>query len=154
MSDPTIEFFDRVGRTRPNYLPRKFDGTMRFDLRHGERTEHWYLTICDGDVEVSREHSTADSVLRTDKELFDRLVTGHRGVKAALLRGALTVEGDIQLLTVFRDLLPGPPGAHDPGVRARARRLREAADFAEPDRGAGEHPRPGGAVQERREEMT
>jgi hypothetical protein len=154
MSDPTSDFFDRVGRNKPNYLPRKFNGTIRFDLRHQQRTEHWYLTICDGDVRVSRERTDADAVVHTDKELFDGMAQGYRGVKAALLRGALTIEGDITLLTAFRDLLPGPAGARDPGVRARARRLREAAELAEPNRGAGEHPEPGGAVDERREEIA
>jgi hypothetical protein len=122
MSSPTADFFNEIGRRRTGDVPTKFHGTIRFDLLRDGRTEHWYLAIDEGTVTVSREHSEATSTIQTDEELFDLMVTGRRGVKAALLRGALTVEGDISLLTAFRDLLPGPPVAHDPGVRALARR--------------------------------
>jgi hypothetical protein len=123
MPDPTKEFFDGVAQRGPGIIARKYRGTMRFDLRHDSRTEHWYLTMADGSVRVTRESSDADAVVHVDAELFDQLVTSVRDVHAAWLRGALNVEGNIVLLTPFRDLLPPSPGAHDPGVRAWARRL-------------------------------
>ena len=44
---------------------------------------------------------------------------------AALLRGALAIEGDAELLVLFQRLFPGPPASARPAhVAALARRLR------------------------------
>ena len=49
-----------------------------------------------------------------DRALFQRLANGEVNAMAALLRGAIAVEGDPQLLVMFQRLLPGPPGSRDP----------------------------------------
>jgi hypothetical protein len=123
MTDPTTEFFDRVAQIDNRAVEQKYEGTIRFDLRTDQRTEHWYLTLSDGMAGVSRENIDADAVIRLDKDLFDEVVTGEENVHAAWLRGALTLEGRVPLLTAFRDLVPSPPGAHDPREWAQSRRL-------------------------------
>ena len=61
-----------------------------------------------GDLAVSRQNLRADCVVSADKALFDEIASGETNVMAALLRGALRVEGDIQLLALFQRLFPGP----------------------------------------------
>ena len=70
-----------------------------------------------GDVAVSRKNAKADCTVRAKKELFDRIAEGEVNAAAAVLRGALTIDGNVELLVRLQRLFPGPP------VR-RARRSR------------------------------
>jgi glycogen debranching enzyme len=118
MPDRAAEFFDRVSRRE--YEPRLAwaDGTIRFDIRDGQRVENWLVTIAHGVVRVTREERPADVVLAADKAVFDRLVEGRENVYASWLRDALRLEGgDPKLFNAFwrfPPLVPGPPGAHHP----------------------------------------
>ncbi len=109
--DATAEFFgDLAERGREPFLA-KATGTLRFDLAAGESTEHWLVSVERGDVTVSREHAEADCVLSSDRTLFDGVVRGEVNPMAALLRGALTVTGRVELFILLQRLLPGPPRA-------------------------------------------
>ena len=107
MSDDTAAFFDELGQR--GYEPRAANmrGSVRFDLRSGKRTKHWLVSVDRGDVAVSRANAAADAVVRMDEALFEALVRGEANAMAALLRGALTIEGDGRLLLLFQRLL-GP----------------------------------------------
>jgi putative sterol carrier protein len=83
-------------------------GTVRFDLRDGERTEHWYLTIDRGDVSVEHKQDDADCVLRADLATFEAIVAGRTNAMAALLRGAIEIEGRALLMIMLQRLFPGP----------------------------------------------
>jgi putative sterol carrier protein len=109
MTDPTAEFFDELGRRGHEPLLEKATGTLRFDVADGKRVARWLVTINKGDVTVSRENRRADCVVRADKVLFDKTVRGRANAMAALLRGAIGVEGEPELLVLFQRLLPGPP---------------------------------------------
>jgi putative sterol carrier protein len=98
---------------------KEASGTLRFDLRDGKRVDRWLVAVEKGDVAVTRRNVGADCVVSTDRALFDAIASGKTNALAALLRGAVGVEGDIQLLVLFQRLFPGPP-------RARKRR-RSAA---------------------------
>jgi putative sterol carrier protein len=87
----------------------KAKGTVRFELADGKRTDRWFLAVDKGDLSVSRRNAGADCTLRTDKALFDRIVDGKANVTAAFLRGAVTIDGDIELLVQLQKLFPGPP---------------------------------------------
>lgn len=87
----------------------KASGTLRFDLVGGPQTEHWYLTITNGDVATSRSEDQADVHVTMDGRLLDQIVTGAANTIAAFLRGAIRVEGDIGLLLAFQRLFPGQP---------------------------------------------
>jgi putative sterol carrier protein len=108
MTDATTEFFDELGRRGHEPLLEKAAGTIRVDLEHGKRTERWRVAIDKGDVVVSRGNGEADCVVRVDRELFDVIVAGNSNAMAAMLRGAISVEGDRQLVVLFQRLLPGP----------------------------------------------
>ncbi len=120
MADPTSEFFDELDRRGHEPLLEKATGTVRFDLRNGKTVDRWLVTVKKGDVGVSRKNVGADCVVTADRALFDGVASGRTNAFAALLRGAMGVEGDVRLLVAFQRLLPGPP-------RARKRRRTSSA---------------------------
>jgi hypothetical protein len=111
MANPTEEFFDELARRR--YEPRLgfTTGSVRVELVEGVCTEHWYLEINNGDITVSRENMEADAAFRAERSLFERAAAGEENLVAALLRGAVTVEGDLELVVILERLLPGPPSS-------------------------------------------
>jgi len=118
MTDATAEFFDALVERGHEPLLEKATGTVRFDLKDGKKTDRWLVTVVKGDFAVSRQNLRADCVVTADKSLFDDIASGKTNAMAALLRGAMGVEGDVQLLVLFQRLLPGPP---------RSRRRRSTA---------------------------
>jgi putative sterol carrier protein len=118
VADPTVEFFGALAERGHEPLLEKATGTLRFDIRDGRKTDHWLVTVGKGDLAVSRRNLRADCVVSADKALFDGVASGKTNAMAALLRGAMNVEGDVQLLVLFQRLLPGP---------SRSRRRRPSA---------------------------
>jgi len=116
MADATAEFFDALVERGHEPLLEKATGTVRFDLRDGKKIDRWLVSIAKGDLAVSRRNVGADFVVSTDKAVFDDIASGKTNALAALLRGAISVEGDIRLMVLFQRLFPGPP-------RSRKRRV-------------------------------
>jgi len=108
-ADPTGTFFEALAKRAHEPLLQGASGTLRWDLRNGRRTDHWYVTIAKGGVEVSRANAPADAVVRADKAFFDGLATGRVNAMAALLRGAMEGDGDLGLVMSFQRLFPAPP---------------------------------------------
>jgi putative sterol carrier protein len=109
MVDATAKFFADLQRDGHQPLFEKASGSLRFDLTDGKAVERWRVDVHKGDVAVSHKAVAADCVLRASKQLFDRLASGRENAMAAVLRGALTVEGNIDLLLAFQRILPSPP---------------------------------------------
>ena len=109
MSDPTTEFFAELARRGHEPLLEKVKGTIRFDIVRGKSTSRWLVAIDRGDLTVSRGNASADSTVRVDRELFDRLVTGRVNGMAAVLRGTIGIRGELEPVILFQRLLPGPP---------------------------------------------
>jgi len=124
MADSTAEFFDELGRRGHEPLLEKATGTVRFDLDAGKQTERWFVTVSKGDLAVSRKNVRADCVVSTDRALFDGVASGKTNAMAALLRGAMAVEGDVRLLVAFQRLFPGAAGPQETPPAGYARRLR------------------------------
>lgn len=122
MPDPTAEFFDELGRHGTVFSLRKINGTVRFELVHDQQIDHWHLAIANGNLTVSRGRREADTIIHTEKAVFDRLALGETKPLPALLRNDLTVAGRLLLFLVLERLFPGPPGARDPRPRHRKRR--------------------------------
>jgi putative sterol carrier protein len=106
----TEELFEALGRRGHEPLLEQARGTLRFELENGQ-ARRWCVEVDRGDVVVSHANRKADATVRVDAQLFDRIVRGEVNAMAALLRGALKVEGDPQLLMLFQRLFPGPVGA-------------------------------------------
>jgi hypothetical protein len=85
--------------------------TLRFDVADGSTMEHWYLTVNDGDVGVTRENKAADAIVRVERPYLEAIVTGQLNAQAAMLRGVLTCEGSMAALMMFQRCLPGPRGS-------------------------------------------
>src|SRR3954452_1427143 len=111
MTDLPAEFFDDSAQSGHEPLLGNASRTIRFDVANGKKTETWLVTIDKGDVTVSRSGRAADSTLAASKAVFDRLASGKASAVAEVLRGTLTIEGDLRLLVLVRRILPGPSPA-------------------------------------------
>jgi ubiquinone biosynthesis protein UbiJ len=67
------------------------------------------VAIDEGDIAVSRKSGQTDCNVRSSKALFGEIVAGRENALAAVLRGAIEVDGDPELLMLFQRILPGPP---------------------------------------------
>jgi putative sterol carrier protein len=122
MSDPTGEFLGDLARKGHDPLVEKVEGTLRLELADGKRIERWFLKVDNGDIAVSRKGSAADSTLRADKSLFDEIAVGEVNATAAVLRGAVTVDGDWALMVMLQRLFPSPPKRRRRAGRRSGRR--------------------------------
>jgi putative sterol carrier protein len=122
VTDPTAQFFAELGQREHEPLLSKTRSSVRFDLVEGKRVQRWLLTIDKGALVVSNENAAADCVIRADKTLFDKIVTGRQNAVAAVLRGDLGVSGDWRFLVLLQRLFPSPPSA-----RRRRRAARSGA---------------------------
>jgi putative sterol carrier protein len=107
MTDATTRFFEVLGRRRHEPLLARVSGTARFDVTSDGDIEHWFVRIDKGDLAVSRDADPADCVIRVDRDQLGDLVTGKVNAMAELLRGALVVEGDPELLVLVQRLFAG-----------------------------------------------
>jgi putative sterol carrier protein len=108
MTDATTGFFEELGGRGREPLLEKARGTIRFDLVDRTRTNRWLVRLDKGDVSVSRKNVAADCVVRTDKKVFDAMVSGYVNGMAAYLRGELTFDGDPEFLVLFQRVFPAP----------------------------------------------
>ncbi|MFI7429780.1 SCP2 sterol-binding domain-containing protein [Micromonospora sp. NPDC049836] len=114
MVDATTRFFEEMDRRGYEPLLAKTAGTLRFDLHEGAHTTHWLLEIDRGRLRVRQQDQEADTVVGADPRLFGELVTGEENAIAALLRGDMTVTGDLRLVLQVERLFPGPPNSRGP----------------------------------------
>ena len=110
-ADPTAAFFEELRERRHEPLLEKATGSVRFDIEHGKRTESWFVSVAKGDLVVSREAAAAepDLTIRAGKALFDGVASGEVNPVAAVLRGAMIVDGDWRLVVLLQRLFPGLP---------------------------------------------
>jgi len=108
VTDAASELFERLGAVGQLPVLKRAKGVIRFELVGGKRVERWRVTVNRGEVKVARGNGPADCVLRADRKLFGRIASGKVNAFAAVLRGAVTIEGDPRLLVLFQRLLPGP----------------------------------------------
>jgi len=113
--DPTADFFRSLPGREPDPLLRTAKGSIRFDVVDAGHVEHWWVSMSGGTVSVSRGNRRADAKMVVERDLMDRLVTGRANAMAALLRGAVIVEGELGLLLAFQRIFPGPPTSAQPG---------------------------------------
>jgi putative sterol carrier protein len=107
VADATTDLFESLRARGHEPLLEQAQGTMRFELGDG-RVERWTVSIDRGDVTVSHANRKADCTVRADAHLFEDIASGKVNAMAAVLRGALSVEGDPELFERFQRLFPGP----------------------------------------------
>lgn len=111
MTNPTDEFFQQLAHRGHELKVARVAGVMRFDVMHGGKTDSHMLTIDRGHLDVTRDGGPADCVIRADRRVMDAIVTGEANPLAALLRGALSAEGNPEMMVIFQRLLPPPSNA-------------------------------------------
>jgi len=121
MVEPTRAFFTSLSEQHEPLL-ESMTGVVRFDIADGERTEHWYLRIRKGDVDVSHKGPEPDCVMSADIATFEAILAGRMNAMAAVLRGALRIEGKVVLLTALQRLFPGSTATADKPKAGYARR--------------------------------
>lgn len=119
-SDPTARLFERISRIGRVDALAEVEGRLRFDLAVADRVEQWTIVVQYGQIAVTRDGGEADCVVELDKEVLDEMATGHANAMAALLRGDITVRGEVRLLVLLERLLPGPAGARGPRRTVRS----------------------------------
>jgi predicted lipid carrier protein YhbT len=107
MTDRTEEFFGELQREGQLPLMEKVNGTLRVDLVDDKRTAHWFVTMSKGGVSVSRQGRSADCVLKGDKQLLERVLSGDVSGFTAILRGEIEIDGDPELMVLFLRAAPG-----------------------------------------------
>lgn len=115
-SHPTATFFDDLARQGHEPMLRKVSGRVRFDVVEGRRTRVWLVDVDEGALTVAGEAGPADCTIRGDRAVLDEVVQGRANAMAAVLRGALTCEGDLQLLVAIQRIFPDPPRGWVPNV--------------------------------------
>ena len=112
MADTISDFFQRLGERGHEHLLGHMRGAVRFDLRrnYGE-VDQWVLAVDSGAVTVSHGNADADCVISADSALFEGLINGEENAIAAVLRGALRVSGDVEMLLTIQRIFPGPPSS-------------------------------------------
>jgi predicted lipid carrier protein YhbT len=111
MAEATTEFFEGLEQRGFDPLLEKATGRIGFELANGKKSSRWLVAIDKGKVDVSHKSGTTDCTVRATGELFDEVVRGETNAMAAVLRGAITVEGDPELLMLFQRVFSGPPKA-------------------------------------------
>jgi ubiquinone biosynthesis protein UbiJ len=124
MTDLIAEFFGALDRRGHEPMLEKASGTLRFDVAKGKRIERWLVTVDRGDVAVSRRNRAADCVVRLDRPTLEAIVSGRSNATAAMLRGIVSIEGDLDLVVLFQRLFSRPTG---PGEELPAGDKRRAS---------------------------
>jgi putative sterol carrier protein len=106
--DATSEFFENMSHKRHLPLLENLEGTVGFDITNGKKTDHLRVTIDHGDVEATNQTKDADCVVKADRVLFNDILVGEENVMAALLRGAVQIEGNPRYVVSLQRLLPSP----------------------------------------------
>ena len=102
-------FFRELAERGHEPLLRKTTGSTRFEIVDGRSTRRWLVSVTKGDLSVEPGGGDADCVVRADRKVFERVVTGRMNAVAAVLRGDLAVDGDWRLLVAIRRLFTKPP---------------------------------------------
>ncbi len=119
-ADPTATFFDELGRRGSEPLLRKVTGRVRFDLVDGAHTDSWLVAVDKGELTVARKAGAADCTFRGERAVFDEIVGGRTNALAAVLRGALACQGDLELMFAIQRIFPSPPRGWDPTAGKRS----------------------------------
>jgi putative sterol carrier protein len=113
MSTRTAEFFDGLGERGYEPMLQKAKGVLRFEIVDDEQPERWTVAIDKGHLDVSHRNVACDCTLRAPKAVFEQITRGEANATAAMLRGAVEIDGDWRLLVLAERLFKGGGGWSD-----------------------------------------
>jgi putative sterol carrier protein len=115
MADELEEFTEQLGYRGHLKLLERQSGAVLIELEDDGRTERWYVNVKRGDVSLSKSLpegvSAPDCVLRTKASTFKAVRTGELNLMAAVLRGLLSIEGNVALVVALQGLFRPSAGA-------------------------------------------
>jgi putative sterol carrier protein len=111
MTDVAEQFLLSLADRGFQPLLQKTTGTLAVRLLDGSEVHEWLVAIAEGDVSARRGAVDADATLTVERSLFERMVQGRANAMAAMLRGEVTIEGDLDLLMAVQRVFPGPDDA-------------------------------------------
>jgi putative sterol carrier protein len=116
MPSATMDLFEHIGKVGHLTELEKAHGTLLFEIADTEPIERWLVTVDNGDVSVERgAHAKAPTcVVRGTRAVLEGIAKGELNAMAAVLRGDLVIDGDLQLLMLVQRVFPGPPGTMHP----------------------------------------
>ncbi len=112
MSDATAMFFDELAGRGHDERVRGATGTIRIEAGKGARARGWNVELSKGDITVSQKRAAADCTVRADEATTAGIFTGRINPTAALLRGAVELDGNPRMLILL------PPAAARPTCQA------------------------------------
>jgi len=113
----SAEFFDGLRRRGHEPLLRRVTAVISFEIADGMQTQHRLVSIESGNLRVPADDARADATFTCSRAEFDDLVCGRTSAMASMLRGALTVAGDPELLVLAQRLFSCVP-VEDRGPRS------------------------------------
>ncbi|GAA1421024.1 SCP2 sterol-binding domain-containing protein [Catellatospora coxensis] len=108
MPTATDQFFADLAQHGDEPLLRHNEGIIRFEIGSKGKAQRWYVGVDHGRFTVSKRSQKADCAVMADTDVFEDIVTGKDNAFAALLRGALEAEGDLEMLQLFQRVFEGP----------------------------------------------
>ena len=116
MPSATTNLFEQIATRGHIDVLENVSGTLLFDIADPDAPETWWVSVDNGDVRVERGagNGTPTCLVRCTSELLERIAGGEANAMAAVLRGEMVVDGDLQFLMMVQRVFPGPPGATHP----------------------------------------
>jgi putative sterol carrier protein len=116
MPSVTAQFFEHLGSRGHIAELQKVRGTLRFEIADTEPMERWLVTVDHGDVSVAPTagDETPTCIVRGTRAVLEGVAHGEVNAMAAVLRGELVIDGDLQILMIVQRVFPGPPGTAHP----------------------------------------
>jgi putative sterol carrier protein len=105
VTDCIQSFFDRLARDGHQPVLEKATGTVRFDIRDGDRTDYALVRIDRGDLTVSVEEAEADCYVHIPRAVLEDVVCGGKNMMAAHTRGEVRSEGAVELFILIQRLM-------------------------------------------------
>ncbi|MCO1594230.1 SCP2 sterol-binding domain-containing protein [Micromonospora sp. RHAY321] len=111
----TSAFFERLTVAGQDPRFSKICGSVRFDIRDGDRVEQWLLMIDHGRMRVTRSGDPAGTVITVSAPFAEAMARGEVNGLAAILRGEIQVDGDLAMALRIGRLFPRAPEQADAG---------------------------------------
>jgi putative sterol carrier protein len=108
MTNATTRFFESLEARGHEPRLEKVRASLRFDLENGKKRNRWHVAVAEGEIAVSHRSAHADCIVRVDSSVFEGIASGEVNPVAAVLRGAVDIEGDPELLMLLFRLAPVP----------------------------------------------
>jgi putative sterol carrier protein len=111
MTDVAEQFLSSLARSGFQPLLQKTTGSLAVRLLDGSEVDEWMLSVDEGEVSARHGAGNADATLTVERSLFAQMVKGRANAMAAVLRGEVTIVGDLDLLMAVQRMFPGPDDA-------------------------------------------